>query len=484
MYYLCESQGKTLRAYHNHIDGQITTMDHLVPDAYDQDNDVAYFFNGCYYHGHGEECLIKGKPKQARRDPKEWFETRLPLFKEQYPQTEIVILWECQWKEMMKEPKMIAWFNLRPWALKPPLHRLIPRDAVRGGHSETYNFVWKKESNLGEEFVYLDVISQYPDIALSESFPIGDFTVLIGKNLKYLNVDGPIIGMNGKPITGLIFALIEAPQNFEHPFLLHRTSDDRSVATLCAKCAEDQAISPCKHEDVDKFIRGTFTTVELNYALSLGYKIHHVFECWSYEKQEMIFQSFMQLLMRKKVMFSGLPKSCNSENLAQTYCDKVNARLQLEGNLRLTYNDISYDEAKKKYYKLLSCSVLGKIGQSNIYPVDLHVVNKEQLQDLLANRTVSDNLSFFSFFLSPLSFLSFFSLFLFSLSLFVLISAAVCFSFGHWIRLLRLREYPDKCSDGLYECSKKPKENKPLPRSKQTETSSGERERKEREIAA
>ena len=104
---------------------------------------------------------------------------------------------------------------------------------------------------------------------------------------------------------------------------------------------------------MDKFIRGTFTTVELNYALSLGYKIHHVFECWSYEKQEMIFQSFMQLLMRKKVMFSGLPKSCNSENLAQTYCDKVNARLQLEGNLRLTYNDISYDEAKKKYLSLI-----------------------------------------------------------------------------------------------------------------------------------
>ena len=84
----------------------------------------------------------------------------------------------------MKEGEVKEWFDMHPWAKDPPLHRLIPREAVRGGTSETYNFLWSKTRNPDETLVYADVTSQYPDIALNHDFPIEKYEVLIGTELK------------------------------------------------------------------------------------------------------------------------------------------------------------------------------------------------------------------------------------------------------------------------------------------------------------
>ena len=176
---------------------------------------------------------------------------------------------------------------------------------------------------------------------------------------------------------------MKPPRDTKYPFLLHRTKDKRSVATLCVKCAEDQAISSCNHNDIDRFIRGTFTTVEINYAISLGYKVHYIFECWHWDSQELIFKKMMQLLMKKKVMYSGFPADCITQHDKQSYCDAVNRKLELDEENKLTVPNICEDPARKKYYKLLSCSVLGKMGQSNIFPEDLYIQNPSQLEPLL-----------------------------------------------------------------------------------------------------
>ena len=85
-----------MRAYNTHVDGQYKAK-HLEPDAFDSETNTAYFFNGCYYHGHGAECLIKGKPKVGRRDKHEDFEARMRLFKEEYTDYSVEVLWECVW---------------------------------------------------------------------------------------------------------------------------------------------------------------------------------------------------------------------------------------------------------------------------------------------------------------------------------------------------------------------------------------------------
>ena len=65
--------------------------------------------------------------------------------------------------------------------------------------------------------MYLDVISQYPDVAVTESFPVGNFEVFVGDGLKYLSLSSPL-KVNNKEVYGLIFVLIEAPPQFKVSF--------------------------------------------------------------------------------------------------------------------------------------------------------------------------------------------------------------------------------------------------------------------------
>ena len=258
---------------------------------------------------------------------------------------------------------------------------MIPREAVRGGHSESYNFLWEK--NAEEEFIYADVISQYPDLALSKSFPVGNFEVIIGNDLNELEHSGGQLSWKGSEINGLIFLSVEAPQNMEYPFLLYRTKDNRSVAALCSQCAEKQIHSPCPHEGMDRFITGVYTTLEINYALSLNYKIIHIWEAWHWPQQEKIFRDFMQLLLRRKVMHSGFPADISSQEEKTDYCNQVNARLGLTCNLILEPSQIVWDSEKRKYWKLLTCSVIGKMGQSNVFPQDVFITQPSMLDSYL-----------------------------------------------------------------------------------------------------
>ena len=180
---------------------------------------------------------------------------------------------------------------------------------------------------------------------------------------------------------GLIFLTIDAPENLLFPFLLYRTKDERSVASLCSTCAEQQVLSECNHTGMDRYITGTYTSLEINYALKLGYKIIHIYEIWHWGKEAPIFRRFMQLLIRKKVMYSGFPAIIKSYDQKQNYCQSINANLLLPKELYLRPVDIEEDKKKRQYYKLLSCSLLGKVSQSNLFPKDLYVSHGQDFDE-------------------------------------------------------------------------------------------------------
>ena len=57
----------------------------------------------------------------------------------------------------------------------------------------------------------------------------------------------------------------------EYPFILYRTKDNRSVAALCSKCAEDQVLTACPHEGMDRAITGVVYFFHIfPYALGNG----------------------------------------------------------------------------------------------------------------------------------------------------------------------------------------------------------------------
>ena len=388
VYHLCRDRGDEIRAFHNHEHGKNKTFHHLWPDAYDQEKKIAHFFNGCWWHGHS--CQTKAN---TRREPNDTFENRIKRFCNAYPDVKTVTVWECEWKARKeKDLDLKKWFEVNPVAMDPPTCRLIPRQASRGGHSEAYSFYWTRQDHPDEQFIYADIISQYPDIALTKNFPTGSCQVIIGKKLEDLKLEGAEIKWNDKKLNGLIFLSIEAPKNLDQPFLLHRTKDERSVATLCSTCADQQVLSVCTHNGMERFITGVYTTVEINYALTLGYKVIHIFEAWHYEKEEPVFKKFRQLLLRNKVKFSGFPDATISKIEKEKYCQSVNAKLDLSGQLKLQSSDFTNDRRRRKYFKILSCSLMGKMGQTNLHAKDHFVSDPTILEEYLTDSsgTISD----------------------------------------------------------------------------------------------
>lgn len=78
------------------------------------------------------------------------------------------------------------------------------------------------------------------------------FKVIIGDKLKNINIGAPQVQWNNRPLFGLMFIRVLPPKDLKHPFLLHRTTDKRAVASLCQKCAEKQILSTCTHNGNQK----------------------------------------------------------------------------------------------------------------------------------------------------------------------------------------------------------------------------------------
>ena len=384
VYYLVDVYGNDLRCFHNHVAGQDRSFRHLIPDAYNNKTKLGIFANGCYWHSPCPRGCLEGRGRQ--HPPGESFDDKLKRFKITYPDIKVLVFWECQIKEFKQKQKYKDFIAKNPWAANPPTHRLIPRSACRGGHSETYNFFFDDKDGINELFS-LDVNSQYPAISINNKFPTGDFHVLIGEELKDVKEENNTLIWNGEELRGLIFLTIDPPEKLLFPYLLLRTKNGRSVASLCSMCAEKQVLSECNHTGVDRYITATYTTLEINYALKLGYKIVHIYEIWHWQKEEAIFRRFMQLLIRKKLQFSGFPNTVISEDEKNQYCQSINANLLLPKELFLMPEDVRAEPKKRKYYKLLANSLLGKVSQSNLFPRDIYVTKGQSFYDFFYSNT-------------------------------------------------------------------------------------------------
>ena len=94
------------------------------------------------------------------------------------------------WTEKKKvDPDVRSFFAENEFSKNPPLHRLIPREAVRGGLSEAYDFLWSSEKNPDENFHYVDMVSQYPFHSIRQKYPVGDFQVTFAQNFIFFPVD-------------------------------------------------------------------------------------------------------------------------------------------------------------------------------------------------------------------------------------------------------------------------------------------------------
>ena len=190
------------------------------------------------------------------------------------------------------------------------LTRLKPRDTVRGAFSDVYALKWQKKEN--EIFYCLDVNGLYSYCAMKFPFMTGHFKVLIGNDLRDLQILNNKFFYKTQSVMGSILLKILPPPNLFAPYLLYRKLDGSTVNTLCKKCAEDSR-QKCTHTNEDRSFIGTYMSSEIEFALHLNYQILQIYEVHIYLTKDFLLKNFIQKINFYKTISSDCFHECMNE---------------------------------------------------------------------------------------------------------------------------------------------------------------------------
>jgi G:T-mismatch repair DNA endonuclease (very short patch repair protein) len=225
-------------------------------DGYCPTSNTVYEFHGCFYHGcrycydENEICTLKTDTKDKTSKKVRYGNLYATTIKHEQDLKDmgfnLVSIWECQFKKLKKQENIGNDLDLE--RILP----LNPRHAYFGGRTNAVKLYY--ECKGSQKIHYIDVTSMYPTVMGLEqySYPLGE-----PKVHRHDDPDFPI--MNLSDLFGLQKCRVRPPNDLYHPVLPERNKDGKV----------------CFH--LNKMI-GTWTHVELQKAVSLGYVIEEVYE--------------------------------------------------------------------------------------------------------------------------------------------------------------------------------------------------------------
>jgi len=117
-------------------------------------------------------------------------------------------------------------------------------------------FVPLAEAGPEDEIVFLDIVSHYANVAMSHSFPVGPYEIIIGQDVKKILFDdnkGKFF-YGKEEIFGLIQAKVIPPTDLLIPYLPYKPKTGKNgvehplVYPLCGLCARNRAQKFCGHK--------------------------------------------------------------------------------------------------------------------------------------------------------------------------------------------------------------------------------------------
>jgi hypothetical protein len=354
--------------------GEITILNKPV-DGYCETTKTIYQFHGCFFHGckncyDGEdfnsvlnETYYTLRERTRRTD--KLFETH---------GYKLITVWEC---DFMRESK------LTHSSLKMLRHRdffinvnLCPRDALFGGRTSPAILYFH---SLQQKARYYDFTSLYPYVQKKYVYPTKHPTIIRGE-AKCRDV---ILA----DVFGLIKCKILPPKGLLFPVLPCRT--EKLTFPLCRTCVT-LFCEHCTHDDAERALYGTWTSVEVHKALECGYKILSVYEIYHFKTRGKIFDTYVDTFMKLKQESSGIPKHCLDE-----YGDVVDEKLRLyiseyfkhEG-VRLDADKIEYNPGQRTVMKALLNSLWGKLAQNEDATIVSFVDSMDELLELVNDNSI------------------------------------------------------------------------------------------------
>lgn len=283
----------------NRREGQMS-FEHITVDGYSPVSATVYQFHGCQFHGH---CLPDcTHPDIIRRnmtmDSKNCMNIPVKTLQERTEKEKKFLLgkdnvnfynvmYECTWQQFKKENKVLIAEFWKRCRLDPkrPLSRLVPRCAVRSGLNELYKL--KCEATETNHLYYIDANSLYSFIARDMDFPLGEYEVILEKDLQqHLTIVNNKFFYKGEDCScSIAHVSLLAPKDLYAPFLSYRFGE-QNYTSLCFKCVQVKNTGVCRHKcPYKRRFTSTYTVLEIQFALSVGYELLYCYEMYHYSQK-------------------------------------------------------------------------------------------------------------------------------------------------------------------------------------------------------
>jgi hypothetical protein len=310
-------------------------------------------------------------------------QTRLLLTECANEVSSVLVLWECQFKALLKgavvpgtlpgpfEHLKLSNLGLLRMLQGPkmrPLAKMIIRDALSAALNETFALNFTKQADDGQTCYILDAASLYSYIGSNFAMPQGKYISAIGDELEATKItfEGTNMFLDGCEIIGIAHCRIFPPRGLRFPLLLTEING-LTVGTLCRTCAasaqKKDTLTLCQHTDMERSFISTLSTCEIAYASQLGYKFVF-FELMYYREASYYLRPFLTLLGFEKLRHSDWPLHVDTEEKKSLYCQKLNKQMRFSQliNMELSVAVMNPNPEKRHFFKSCLNVFLGTFG--------------------------------------------------------------------------------------------------------------------------
>jgi hypothetical protein len=281
-------------------------------DGYDQKNNTVYQFYGCYWHG----CR-KCHPENVIKYNKTMEQENLI----EHNGYKLVHIWECEWNKIKNGLP-----DKTDFETEAKQHNINIRDALFGGRTEGFKSYHK--CSLEEMMFYFDIVSLYPTVNALDEYAVG-----FNRYVYNLKVDDI---MTGK-FFGLVKCDIEPPKDLYIPVL-----PDNIKGKLLFH--------------LNNMYEKSITSIELQFALKLGYKITKIHSALEFKKMRGLMKDYVEFFLKIKIE--------NNKHYTPEECDRINnSHKKLGFSFEIKSENTCKNPGMKQLAKLCLNSLWGKFGQ-------------------------------------------------------------------------------------------------------------------------
>ncbi|XP_074604056.1 uncharacterized protein LOC141857457 [Brevipalpus obovatus] len=321
-------------------------------DGLSKDLNCVFEFLGCHFHGCS--CCYPDDRDDQQTYLDDTLNVRYQKVNEkmQYYKSRnlsVISIWGCELKEKLSSDQEVSAYlpkRVKYWNMVYFHGHADIKESFYGGRTNNIKFFHK--CDRVEEIKYMDVNSLYPFVLKNKQYPIGHPRVINE------NFDSTL-----QSYFGFIKCRILPPGDLYIPILPTRVNK-KLIFTLCRMCCELQQ-STCCHNEKERSLIETWTSVEVQTAIKYGYKVLDIIEVFHYEeKSDKIFKGYINKFLKIKHEASGWPQWCVDEVPKTFYLQQVKDRK----GIKLDSDNIRKNPALRFIAKLLLNSLWGKLAQN------------------------------------------------------------------------------------------------------------------------